>query len=137
MHKTDQEELVNRLVDYIVSFDLPACYKKILIKQISGSAVKIEQYTDCFKLLFEPRYDVELLPLEIPPLLQGCQILKDSGPISCQLFVEKGYVVQFEVVDMGGNPIEWDFFWANISNAIFDVDYNKKADRGQGDGTVS
>ncbi len=51
-------------------------------------------------------------PLGIPTLLQDGQVLKDSGPILFSLFVEKRYVVQFEVVDMGLNEIDWEFLVA-------------------------
>ena len=128
MYEANQNEHVEKIIDVILSFPLPATYNKILVEQIAGCTVGVEQYHDCLKLLFKPSIGLKMFPLQIPTLLQGCQIFKESGPISCQLFVEKGYIVQFEIVDMGGNTIDWDFFWHNISNAIYDVEYGASDD---------
>lgn len=121
MHNQHIDELIQSLLSFLLTFPLPNSYRAILQEQILRSSIHVEQYNDCFKLLFENNRDAREFPPGLPTLLQGGQVLKDSGPISFQLFVEKGYIVQFEVVDMGLKKIDWDYFWAHTP--IYDVEY--------------
>lgn len=114
-----------KLIEFIHTFPMP--YKDIIQEQIRRSAIHIEEYDDCFIIHFLPDKDTPQLPSPLPTLLQGCQVLKESGPLVCDLFVESGYIVQFEVVDMGGNLIDWDYFWSH--KPIFDVEYREEAIR--------
>ena len=125
MDYKNERDTALALIDFFRSFPLPAHYKKILLEQLSACTFFVEQYDDCFKILFRCEPLVDTFPLYLPTLLQGCQMYKNNGPISCQLFIENGYVTQFEVVDMGLNKIDWDFFWS--SSAVFDIDYGQDA----------
>lgn len=131
MHYINENELAQALIDFFLSFPIPTLYKDILKEQIAGSSYYIEQYCDCIKILFQKNPNSKTLPLWLPTMLQGCQILKENGPISCQLYVENGYVVQFEVVDMGLNEIDWNYFWSH--KPIFDIEYNFEQDERQED----
>ena len=122
--RLEERELAQALIAFFMSFPIPSAYKEIMEEQIRDNPFSTERYSDCFKILFVKKTGVRKLPVWLPTLLQGCQILKDDGPISCQLFVEDGYVVQFEVVDMGLNEIDWDYFWSH--KAIFDIEYDLK-----------
>ncbi len=124
MLSSHKKDFIQELIDFLLSFPLPNSHQDILRKQIIGSSFSIEQYEDCFKILFTIKEKTEAFPLWFPALLQGCQILKDNGPISCQLFIENGYVVQFEIVDLGTNKIDWDYIWTH--KAIFDIEYDLK-----------
>lgn len=122
MRYNDEQDLVSALIAFLLKFPLPSPYSDILQEQIAGSFCSVERYLDCIKLFFRPNDDLRPFPLWFPTMPQGCQILKDGGPLSCQLFIEHGYIAQFEVVDMGLNEIDWDLFWAH--KAVFDVEYN-------------
>lgn len=121
MKQLDVHNLIKALHIFILSFPFPGEYDKIIRDQLCTSLIDIEQYHGCFKMLFKIDENASVLPTTMPTLLQGGQILKDDGPISFQLFVENGYVVQFEVVDMGLNEIDWDYFFQH--NPIFDIKY--------------
>lgn len=118
----EERALARALIAFFMSFPIPSTYKEIMEEQIQDNPFSTEQYSDCFKILFEKKTGVRKLPLWLPTLLQGCLILKDGGPITCLLFVEEGYVVQFEVVDMGSNEIDWHYFWSH--KAAFDIEYD-------------
>lgn len=117
----NDKKLAQALIDFMLTFPMPSTHKRILQEQVTGATFSIEHYDDCFKILFDKKSNIAF-PLWTPYLLQSCQVLKNSGPISCQLFVEKGYVVQFEVVDMGLNKIDWDYFWSH--DPTFDIQYD-------------
>lgn len=114
--------LAQDLIDFMLTFPLPRNFKKILQEQVASATFSVEHYEDCFKILFKSKESVKTFPAWTPTLLQSCQLLKDSGPFVCQLFVEKGYIVQFEVVDMGLIKIDWDYFW--LHEPIFDIEYD-------------
>ena len=121
MEQWDTQDLVKALHIFILSLPFPREYDKAIRDQISTSLITLEQYPECFKMLFTINQKATVLPSKLPTLLQGGQILKDNGPLSFQLFVENGYVVQFEVVDMGGNVIDWDYFFQHTP--ILDIEY--------------
>lgn len=123
MYENNIDNHIQSLLRFLIEFPLPTSYRMILREQIMSSVLHIEQYTDCFKILFENKRDTNMFPLDLPTLLQGGQILKESGPISFQLFVENGYVVQFEVVDMGLNEIDWEYFWTH--SPVYDIEYQE------------
>lgn len=114
--------LVRRLIDFVLTFPLPSALKDILREQVTDATFTVEHYDDCFKILFEHKKGVKTFPTWVPFLIQSCQFLKDGCPLSCQLFVEKGYVVQFEVVDMGLHKIDWGYLWEH--DPIFDIEYD-------------
>lgn len=113
---------IERLLKFLISMPLPDSYHEILQEQISCCSIRVEQYSDCLKILFENHGNTRTFPTELPTLLQGGQILKESGPLSFILLIEKGYVVQFEVVDSGLNEIDWVCFWSHTP--IYDVEYD-------------
>ena len=114
--------LAQNLIDYVLTFPVPRDFKNTLQEQVTSATFSIEHYEDCFKILFKCKDNIKTFPAWMPTLLQSCQLLKDSGPLVCQLFVEKGYIVQFEVVDMGLSRIDWDYFW--LQEPIFDIEYD-------------
>ena len=121
VNNLDRDRQINRLLQFLLQMPMPNFYRTILREQVSCSSVIVEEYVDCLKILFEDNHRASMFPLGLPTLLQGGQVLKDSGPISFHVFVEKGYLVQFELVDMGLNNIDWDYFWSHTP--IYDVDY--------------
>lgn len=109
-----------KLIDYIMRFPFP--YIDVLREQIAACQMTNEWYSDCFIIHFHHKKNTKQLPLWLPTVPQGCQILKESGPLICQLYVESGFIVQFEVVDMGMNEIDWEYMWTH--KPIFDVEYD-------------
>ena len=116
----NQHEL--KLICFMLDFPMPKQLKEILQEQVACSTYTVERYDDCWKILFEKPHAARVFPAWTPHLLQGCELVKDNGPFVCQLFVEQGYVVQFEVVDMGRNKIDWEYFWR--LKPVFEVDYD-------------
>lgn len=110
----------SKLIDYIMRFPFP--YIDILREQISVCEITNEWYSDCYIIHFHRKGNTRQLPQWLPTAPQGCQVIKEGGPISCQLYVESGYIVQFEVVDMGMNEIDWDYLWSH--KPIFEVEYD-------------
>ena len=119
MAKYDIEDLNRKLIQFVQKCPFP--FPDILREQLQSARIENEIYQDCYKILFFPDPSSPPFPVKFPTLAQGCQILKDTGPFCCQLFVEDGYVVQFEVVDMGLTEIDWDYFWSNTP--IWDIEY--------------
>ena len=109
-----------RLVDYILQFPFP--YIDILREQIAVCQITNEWYADCYVMQFHRRKNIKQLPLWLPTVPQGCQVLKENGPLLCQLYVESGYIAQFEVIDMGMNEIDWEYLWSH--KPLFDVEYD-------------
>ena len=120
MNQANIDSLNKKLIRLILSFPFP--FMDILHEQVSASTISNEVYKDCYTILFEKKENVRLLPNWLPTVPQGCQILKESGPFSCQLYIESGHIVQFEVVDMGLNELDWDYFWTH--KPIYDVEYD-------------
>lgn len=120
MTQVEKESTNKKLIEFILSFPFP--YADILREQITAFSVSNIQYPDCYTIVFDRTEEVRQLPLWLPAMPQGCQVIKESGPISCHLYVESGFVVQFEVVDMGMNEIDWEYFWGH--KPIFDVEYD-------------
>lgn len=119
--KVDLCNAINRkLIDYLMRFPFP--YIDILREQIAACQITNEWYPDCYIIHFHRKKEAKQLPLWLPTVPQGCQVLKENGPLSCQLYIESGYVVQFEVVDMGMNDIDWEHLWSHAP--IFDFEYD-------------
>lgn len=114
-------EFLRSLIDFILRLPLPESYGEILREQIANSTIRTERYSDCLKILFMANQNTKSFPLGLPTLLQGGQIITDRAPISFHLFVENGYVVQFEVVDMGLEKIDWGYFWSHTP--VYDIKY--------------
>ena len=100
----------------------PFPYIDILREQIAVCQITNECYSDCYIIHFHRKKNTRQLPLWLPTVPQGFQVLKENGPLSCQLYIESGYIVQFEVVDMGMNTIDWDYLWSH--EPVFDKEYN-------------
>ena len=97
------------LIAYLLQLPIP--YIDIVKEQIEDCLVSNEVYSDCFIIHFLPKGNVRALPAWLPTLLQSTHTSKENGPICCQVFVDRGHVVQFEVVDMGLNEIDWAYFF--------------------------
>ena len=100
----------------------PFPYIDTLREQIAACQLTNEWHPDCYIVHFHVNKQVRQLPLWLPTVPQGCQVLKKDGPLSCQLYIEQGYVVQFDVVDMGMNTIDWEYLWSH--EPIFDFEYD-------------
>lgn len=121
MAKTSLCDPVDRkLIDFLMKF--PFVYMDILREQIAACEITHEKYPDCYIIHFHHKKDTAKFPLWLPTMPQSCQILKPTGPLTCQLYIELGYIVQFEVVDMGMNEIDWDYLWSY--DPVFDMEYD-------------
>lgn len=109
-----------RLIDYIMHFPFP--YIDILREQIAVCQITNEWHSDCYIIHFHRKKNTKQLPLWLPTVPQGCQVFKENGPLLCQLYIESGYIVQFEVIDMGMNEIDWEYLWSH--KPFFDVVYD-------------
>lgn len=110
-----------KLIDYVMRFPFP--YIDIIREQIAACQITNEWYSDCYIIhLKRLNNNTKQLPLWLPTVPQGCQVLKENGPLVCHLYIEAGYVVQIEVVDMGMNEIDWEYLWSH--DPIFDSEYD-------------
>ena len=100
----------------------PFPYIDILRDQIAACLITNEWYSDCYIMYFHRKENTKLLPLWLPTVPQGCQVLKENGPLLCQLYIEHGYIVQFEVIDMGMNEIDWEYLWSH--KPVFNNEYD-------------
>ena len=112
-----------KLIDYIMRFPFP--YIDILREQIATCQITNEWHFDCYIMHFHRTQNTIQLPPWLPTAPQGFQVLKENGPLSCLLYVESGYIVQFEVIDMGMNEIDWEYLWSH--EPIFDHEYDLSA----------
>lgn len=120
MEEFSYNAINKKLIDYLMHFPFP--YIDILREQIAACRITNEWYSDCYIIHFHRNENTRQLPLWLPTVSQGCQVLKENGPLSCQLYIESGYIVQFEVIDMGMNKIDWEYLWSH--KPIFDVEYD-------------
>lgn len=110
-----------KLIDYVMRFPFP--YIDIIREQIAACQITNEWYSDCYKIHFKRlNNDVKQLPLWLPTVPQGCQVLKENGPLVCLLYIEAGYIVQIEVINMGMNEIDWEYLWSH--KPVFDIEYD-------------
>ena len=116
-------QINEKLLHYILRFPFP--YLDVLREQVLACQITNEWYSDCYIIHFHQKKNVKPLPLWLPIVPQGFQILKENGPLLCQLYIEHGYIVQLEVIDMGMNEIDWEYLWSH--KPLFDIEYDFSA----------
>lgn len=119
----DNTAIANQLVQYIRDFPFP--FMDILNEQIDNSKYWGESYPYAFNVFFTVKPDVRRLPQYLPTVIQGCQVVKQDGPITCCVFIENGFIYTIEVVAMGLDPINWNWFFSH--DPLFDYTYDLQA----------
>lgn len=114
------ESINSRFIKCLLRIPFP--YSHILQEQIEASIYTNTIFSGYFCIHFTPSETVNSLPHWLDAMPLSWQILTDSAPLLCQLFIKEGYIEKLEMIDLALNNIEWEKVW--ISEPLLDYEYD-------------
>ena len=116
------EQINRKLIELLLSIPFP--YNDILKQQIEASTLSSTETPYVYSIHFHLAQSAQRFPewLDIVPL--SWQILVDNVPVTCELFLDNGYIEDLEIVDMGFERIQWDCFFD--TSPCLDFEYSER-----------
>lgn len=113
-------QLNQRIIEFLLTFPVP--FGDVLREQVTSAVAHTKIYPDCYIIEFSNTKAKKKMPEWLPLVPQCGRIYTERDLYMCQIYVEAGYIVQFEIVNMTTSAIDWDQFWD--AKVIFDVLYD-------------